>query len=556
MLQIISGKFFNGLEKHECIAKGILYSNCTWYGPINTAIGTLESVEGSGDISGFVFTYKNQIEKKGPLVRCGDEEIVEQMKVICAFGLKSYFSEYREQVIRVCSPIKSKNTRGGQPNQFIEKTVELNKHLKTETVSKFQLLVEKIISLERSKYNKVIITLRTILNSIEVVTYNTDLAYSMLIYCIESLSKEFEASNATWVNWEQSSKQKLDAIFQEIDTEKAENIKATLVKGQHFKLQQQFLAFSKHHVNDTFFVEECAEATRSLRKSQLVPALKNAYQMRSKFVHTLKPVQEHIMNPAFGQNDIFTFSDIPYLTYSGLFRLTNHIIESYILSLPSFKSEKFDYQKELPGILTMELAPQYWISKTESFTAENASKRLSGLLTQLETEKTITDLSALMTKVQEIFFQSSPKYRPLLMAFYTLYNSILRKDLRLDNWHLFVSKNQKYLEEKVIENLVVKTIVGGDIWCLDDCIKIYENYQKNRFKKYSLSLSPFREAVLLANLANYAHSECRCQKFNLFIKIAVTELAGKVRMQEYLMDCYKNYSSINIDKLYTLNKPV
>jgi hypothetical protein len=82
MLQIMSGKFFVGDERELSPGKGILYSNFSWFRPIETCIGTLEPVDRFAPISGFVFSYTNQMERRGPpkagdIGPTGDPEIVD-----------------------------------------------------------------------------------------------------------------------------------------------------------------------------------------------------------------------------------------------------------------------------------------------------------------------------------------------------------------------------------------------------------------------------------------------------------------------------------------------
>lgn len=555
MLQIISGKFFTGLEKNEHEGKGILFSNCNWSNTIKTNIGVLEPVDYSGDITGFVFNYKNQIENDGFLVRCGDGEIIEQFKLICSFGLKSYFSEYREQVVRVCSPIKRKKSRSYPSAQFIKSTVELHKRLNSENIERFIGITNKIILLERKSYEKVINALRCILDSIEVIEYNLDLAYSMLIYCLESLSQGDDSPKATWDDWDQHSKTELDSILSSIPLDKAEHLKQILLKDKHFKLQQRYVDFVKKHLHDSFFIIEAESLQIPLRKSQLEKALSNSYQMRSGYVHSLQSVQDQIRHSTFATNDVFTFQNNPYLTYGGLYRLVNHVMENYIYSLPSIEKETFNYRKALPGIMTVEFAPQYWIWRPESFNGKQANTWLSALISQLESNEPITDLSQIMEKIKIIFPQTPSEQRPSLLYLFWLYNIVLREDLQTKGWDKFVSKHETYFREHRIENLAVWVIASryiGEIQIpgnIHGWIRVYKGYAKSKYKQNSLSLSALSESAILCAIANLAWKAGYGNEYNWLLNTAITELSGKAAIQSYIYSCMVSYKDVDIHKI-------
>lgn len=533
---------------HE--GKGILFSNCKWISPIETNIGILEPVDYSGDITGFIFQYKNQIEKDGPLVRCGDDEVLEQFKVICSFGLKSYFSEHRSQVLKICSPVKSKKPQGSPAKQFIENKVELGKFLNTEGIQDFIEITNKIISVDRKSFKKIISALRSISDSIETIEYNIDLAYSMLVYCLESLSQGASIPPSTWDDWDQKNKNELEKIFKKIPQDISHQLKEALLKEKHFKLQRRFIEFVKTNSEDSFFYEEAFGIQMALRKSHLERAMKNAYQMRSKFVHALQPIEDQIRHPELGKSDVFTFSGEPYLTYSGLFRLTNHVVRNYIFSLPSIEKEAFNYRGDLPGIIKMEMASKYWIWKPESFNPKNANQRLGAFLGQLEENKPVTDLTQVMEKIKIIFMQTSKRQRAPMLCLFWIYNYLLREDLRVKGWEKFVNKHKDYLSELRIENIAVRVFANVELpWNILACIQAFKDYSKLKFKKSNLALSPLSEAIILCAMANKSWMSGCCGGYNWSLNIAISELAGKKDTQTYILSCKTSYRKINIQRL-------
>jgi len=555
VLQIISGKFFNSDERHVHEGKGILYSNCSWGAPIKTSIGILEPVDYSGDISGFVFNYKNQIEKGGVLVRCGDDEILEQFKLICSFGLKSYFSEYREQVMKTCSTIKSKNTQGYPASQFLSDRVLLKKNLSGSEVQRFVKLTNKIISLDRKSYKKVINSLRTLSDVVETVTYNIDLAYSMIVYCLESLSQNVSYPRSSWDDWDKNSKSKLEKILAEVPEKTSDDLKRVLLEDKHFKLQQRYISFVKQNLSEGFYINEADGIQIPLRGGQLEKSLSNTYQMRSKFVHSLQPIQDQIRHPVIGKNDVFTFSENPYLTFSGLFRLASHVVENYIFSLASNERENFNYRQDLPGIMTMEMAPQYWIWRDESFNGKTVNQRLGAFLGQLESGQPVTELTKVMAKIKRVFSQTPVNQRAPMLYLFWVYNFILQEDLRTPGWESFVSKHEEYFSEVRFENIAVRVVTDVEVpWSLYECIKEYKKYSKNRHKAGHLSLTPLTEASILCSIANKAKYEGAGREYYWLINTALSELSGKREVQAFLYKKMLNFEEINTRGLIEWNR--
>ncbi|MBD0735765.1 hypothetical protein [Streptomyces sp. CBMA29] len=66
------------------------------------------------------------------------------------------------------------------------------------------------------------------------------------------------------------------------------------------------------------------------------------------------------------------------LTLPGLWRLIRHVVRGYVTDAEKVAPDPWDYRGALPGIVEVQLAPQYWIWQTGGLTAETASRRLDG----------------------------------------------------------------------------------------------------------------------------------------------------------------------------------
>jgi hypothetical protein len=304
MLQIISGKFFKSNELYETHCKGILYSNFSYFKTIDTCILKLEPVETFNSIANsYVADYTNKIEKginSGgiQLVKIGDSEIMDQFKLLASFGLKAFFDIEKNTVISNCRKTPINLSDKYLPSIFVSRFFDENVRGDSACIEAFIKLVNKVLSLERKKYETVMKCLQNFYNALQVLSYNFDLAYSMLIYCLETLVQNYDEYVPIWDDYETGLKNRLEIIFNNIDTKYVNDIKAELLKSSNLKLQYRFINFISNHIECTFFKNEAFETLNPLCFSDLRQVLKNAYSLRSKYVHKLNPILQQIKIPA------------------------------------------------------------------------------------------------------------------------------------------------------------------------------------------------------------------------------------------------------------------
>jgi len=127
-------------------------------------------------------------------------------------------------------------------------------------------------------------------DSLEALGRNFDLAYSMMVYVLEALSKSAPKTASIWEDYEEGNRLKLDEQLLSVSTEVANNIRSVLRNNPHLKLMRRFTEFVSAHVDDTYFTSEAEGLNFALAKSDLPRALKNLYNARSGYVHGLAHV--------------------------------------------------------------------------------------------------------------------------------------------------------------------------------------------------------------------------------------------------------------------------
>ena len=554
MLQIISGKFFKKdypLYIHD--AKGILYSNYSWIEPIKTCIATLEPVDTYRSISSYVINYKNQIEKEegpGSIIQIGDPEIVHQFQLICIFGLKAFFDVDRNNVEINCRERANRSNDYYLPSKFVSRFFQSEIHGQKDEVETFIKFVDKVIGLPREKYLAIISCLENILNALQVLNYNLDLAYSMLVFSLESLSQNFDDFDPIWDDYDVAIKHKLEPHLNNIDQRISEDIQKILLESKNFRLQQRFIYYITNQISDHFFTDEASNIESALKKSELKRVLRNAYTMRSKYAHQLEPIQDQLRNSHIGEGDVFHWDNEPYLTFDGLVRLTYHVINNFINYQDYLESEEYDWKKDLPGIIVLKKAPQYWIWEAEGFISPQATARFSGFLENLQQAITsgsgLVDLGKLLEKYESLIPTAKKEYKISMLATYCLYNKHIATESRRPDYEEFLEKYNEEFNLCCIEMMIVYLLLNLKWpWEIEQCVSTYEKYNDKKFTKSSLSIPLLTELCLINNIANIYLNAGNTAEYDRWLDVAFFESAGKPDIQRIINEHKSKRVEIN-----------
>lgn len=544
MLQIISGKFFKSDNRYVHEAKGITYSNYSWIQPIKTCVATLEPVDVYMSVSSYVINYINQIEKEkvDGLVRTGDSKIVQQFQLLCMFGLKAFFDIDRNNVQINCREKPRSSSDYYLPSRFVRRFFDSQINGKMNEIETFIKFVDKVIGLPREKYLAVINCLNNFSHALQILNYNLDLAYSMLVYSLESLSQSFGDFESTWDDYNPKIKDKLDSCFSKIQPSLASEIRKILLESSNIQLQQRFVDFIANHISDSFFIGEAVDIKNALRKSELKRALRNAYTMRSGYAHQLKPIQEQLKISQIADEDVFHWDNEPYLTFGGLTRLAYHVINHFIQKQEYLESEDYDWTKTLPGIVTVQMAPQYWIWKDEGFTASQATKKYSGFLSHLQevtlSNGSLVDLRKLLEKYESLIPAAKKEEKISMLATYYLYNFRVAQNGRRPNYEEFLKQYEDVFNECCIEMMVVYLLSNQRWpWNVDNCVSHYNEYKENRFSKNALSIPISIELSLVVEIANMYLRSGEIDRYDKWLDIACLEASGKPNIQKFINEC-------------------
>jgi hypothetical protein len=546
VLQIISGKFYKSDDRYIHDGKGILYSNYSWIQPIETSVATLEPVDTFASVSSYVVCYKNQLEKEAPpakniLVRTGDSEIVEQFMTICSFHLGAFFHQDRNVVAVACRDERFNSSDYCVPSQFVPRIFSRQIRGSVDETAALSEFVNNVIGLSRERYIHVMTSMRSFMDAMQVVGSNIDIAYSLLIFSLEALAQKSDSYQPIWDDYPLETKDDLDSIFKGLDEGVVVDIKNTLLRNSNLKASKRFLEFVKRHVDNEFFISESPSGYFALRKSELDNALKNAYSTRSKFAHLLQPIQELLRHPKISDGDVIRFKDDPYFSISGLVRLVQHVIKNYVKRSEKVEKEEYNWRKEFTGIITMEMAPQYWIWKHEGLLAKHATNKLSGFLSQLQSVITgsdpITDIRDVLSKYESLINGAKKPFKIQMLSMYVIYNGFVSDQYKCKNYLTTFEKYKSEFDECSIETMVSLLLMGQlGPWKVEECDECWGEHQDIRHRKSVVKLPPLLSLSILSEIAALYKEADNDEKYHTFMDATILEAAGQKHLQNFLMN--------------------
>ncbi|NAT11420.1 hypothetical protein C4E22_07800, partial [ANME-1 cluster archaeon AG-394-G06] len=267
-----------------------------------------------------------------------------------------------------------------------------------------------------------------------------------------------------------------------------------------------------------------------------------AYNMRSLYVHQLKPIQEQLRSPQIAEGDVFHWENEPYLTFEGLTRLAYQVINNFIWRQDTSDFEDYDWTKDLPSVVMVKLAPQYWIGNDEGFIPSHATKKFSGFLQHLQnviySNSPLTDLRRLLAKYESLIPTAKDEDKNPMLATYYLYNLYIVQEAKRPNYKEFLKQYEDVFNECCIEMMIVYLLSKQKWpWDIEECVSHYDDYKKNKFSKNALSVPLLIELCLIVEIANmYLRAE-KLDKYNKWLYTACLEASGKPDVQKFIDEC-------------------
>ena len=505
MLQIASGKFFRQKPGGQNELRGVLHTNLILHDQVHTTIetaaGRLLPVDAIRTPNSLVYEFTEFIEFNqevpGGLVSHTIKPYIEDFAAIVSFALNVICTPNYELAARFTGT-RTGVLANSSPGLNVRRVFDENVWCKKEDAIHLVQFVDELIGLERKSFLAAMRAIQTYVNGLLRLADDLALAYTLLIASIESLAQNFDGHQAKWEDYSEDKRRTIDKALAFVDEKEAARVRDAVLKNENVALSRRFREFAIDHIPPSYYREGANAKVHPVRQADLSSALKAAYTLRSKYIHSLREPPPLLHLGVGDYSETRVIDGVTILTFQGLARLTRCAITEFIRRQPKVKTEDYDYGRERPGIIDVPLtdfAPKYWIHQVDGLTINDGRKRFEAFLSQVVSWFRQDD-DASATDIQEMLLASVGKFpnmnqdqrRPFL-ALYVLFNSLVSTDLKMDT--ALARKYIAEIEDPSPEAMLVKLLLDETpSWKLEEHEKVYLEYLRSQGKRSGLKAPP------------------------------------------------------------------
>ncbi|NRE46387.1 hypothetical protein [Burkholderia pseudomallei] len=542
MLQISTGKFFNTNVTYDTIHRGVLYSNLhTLPGDcITTPAGNLSPAARWGDIETLVcevIERQPNVRAVGVILSVGPDAFIHDFAAVSSFSLQRLLTPDHDLAMRLLTAQRPPLGIPKLPRQYVSKMFDMSLPYDVQAGPRLSTFLDDLLKLERKSFSGAMKAIRRYVTATHRLADDLDLAYALLVAAIESLAQEFDDFSPEWDDYDQKKRQPVDRALEGAPTDVALAVREAILGAEHVAISRRFREFTLAHLGPDFFRGEAEGRVAPVGKGDLEVALKNAYNVRSGYVHALKSIPRLLASP-MALTDLMAVDGIPFLTFEGLARVARTVILEFISRAPTTESEEVAYMDDFPNLLRAPLAPSMWIHNAEGYSVQSAYLYLNGFLEQVEqallSASPVTDIRGVTKKIEVLLPSlAKPEQRRPLIALHFLFSHFLPKEERhhyrkcMDN---FIGE----LDTECPEGFFLY-VYGGHLppWSAESCEAIFDTYIRRRYGGKKLNVGTVlgaAGALTIAELYRLAGDEDSARRL---IARAIDEFPGLARLREY-----------------------
>lgn len=535
MLQIASGKLFTNEPAQINELRGVLYTNLQLFGrdPIETVAGRLLSTGGLNNVNAVVYELTERIEDPptpGAIASHGVEPYANDFAAIVSFALNTICTTDSALTHRLMASL-SLHT-GVHPNRLVNRVFDSQIRCQDEDIAQLVHFAEDLIGLERKSFLAAMRAIRTYVKGIHRLADDPEQTYTMLVASIESLVQDFKGDMPEWDNYAEDKRRKIDNALSEADDHTRDRVREAILDIEHVALARRFCEFALEHIQPPYFREAAAGVINPVGRADLSGALRQAYDIRSKHIHSLRELPS-LLTAGFHRGETLNIDGRTMLTFQGLTRLVRHVVTEFIRRQPKVDSEEYDYSSERAGIVMAPLASKYWIGRTDNLAASSGRRRLEGFLVEIaacilgEETEGVTNLSELLLEVEKLLPNMSKTNRQPFLNLYVLFNELLIPETKLSRYDEIRRRYKAEIEDPSAETMVLHLLLGTiPKWSLEEHQAQHDAYLAGQGKRSRLKLPPIlRSGLSLALAERYRVAE-KTEQARALVSTAVENYPG------------------------------
>jgi hypothetical protein len=547
MLQISTGKFFKG-EAYETLRRAIYYTNYRIFREdelIETRAGSLQSVIGVHGLGALTCEIIERIEKlpggpySGEVIATGGDTLINDFAAIVSFALNVTCTADLELARRLVANERPSLGADLVPQKYVPRMFDRAVDWQPGDVEDLQRFVSDLMALERKSYEGAMRAIRRYVIGGHRISDDVNLAYALLVMSMESLAQKFDGFAPAWDDYDQNKRRRIDEALGEATEATADKVRAAVLVNEHVAIARRFREFALSHVGLSFFREEAEKAIGAVSRPDLSIALRQAYSIRSSYVHHLRDIP-HLLVGIEGFHETMIVDGQPILTFAGLARVARHVIKTFVARAPKTETEEFDWRKDLPGKLTMQMAPQYWIGNPQGFDATTAQQYLVAYVGQvvgllLQPSAKLTDIRPVLEKIEVLVpGLAKPSQRLPMLALYFLFNFFAPEDYRSAEYPKLIETYKSDFETPSIISLAAHLLTDQNPdWSLPVMDELYARYFRERHYANTLDLGRILEAAFTLRLAEQNRAAGDLTRARELIAFAVETCPGHVGLRKF-----------------------
>ncbi len=225
--------------------------------------------------------------------------------------------------------------------------------------------------------------------------------------------------------------------------------------------------------------------------------------------YVLTPELERELWMAADRSDTQVLKEGKALALEGLARLSRHVIRRFVERGPASVDATFNYRSALPGIMSMRLAPQYWMHGAGGFDQKSAPAYFDAMLGFLiealagRSEAGLVDMTGVLDKIETLAMGLANRDDRLAMAgIMTLWNSFAPADVRRILKPKLAARFAADLAEPSMVGFALAVVQGQRTeWSTEALLSLAAERRAERLGRKAAPMPPRIDAALLLVVA-------------------------------------------------------
>ena len=459
---------------------------------------------------------------------------------LASFGLELIITTDEHSLFRLTDDISTFQSYI-PPKKFVQRFFDNKVEPSDSERDAFVSFVDDLLALERKQFLVAMRAIKTYVAALHSIPADLGLSYTLFVSAVETMVEGPYRSQVSWADVDTETQEAIDVALECASEETAIAVRKACLKLVKPKssLSRRYRDFIVDKIDRDYYRTPRTVSNFPVTSRELPKVLRNAYNLRSKYIHSAAPLPGELLFPC-NYSEVSYVARDPVLTVQGLARITRHVIWRFVKEGKKVKTEKgYNYLAERTGVVTQETSPRNWVGMPLQH-PQHGIKRLEGFLTLVAESESDNDFSRspdlrkILGDIERIFIQAKSTYKPALYVLYVVaYNAILPNINQSPKREVFIQENAKIGEEPSGEFFIGHILPGlSTDWLLETHQQAYDRYWKERENRDRLHAPRLFEAAATLALAERYRLDGDMDKTKSLVSDAVECHPGHVYVQE------------------------